>query len=181
MEDVFHAHLDFFNYRLVFIVCVLAVAGIIGFMVEAVIVVPWSAIRWVFKPREKASQFRIENQNLRRQVAELKAENENLRKQPANEGLARDLNRWDYLDIAVYSMSRNFSFIFLFAWLSRLSWFPKWLPSPEPFSILTIKYGYFYATNCIVFCLVSLSIWHFTWFSKRHFIIKLRRKADGVC
>lgn len=120
-ENVFHAHLDFFS-PIPFIACILAVAWLVGLMVEAITFVPIAyALRWLSPYCRLAAWFRLrllgeptpqkdkpsssieritalenENATLTKENASLKKENAELRiqvKRPDSETANADRER----------------------------------------------------------------------------------------
>jgi hypothetical protein len=158
-ENVFHTRRDFFSSPLLFIACVLAIAWLVGLMVEALIFVPIAyALKWL-SPHCKLASWLQTRLLLKEQVAVLENENAKLK----DKKLEREKRRQGYFRVATTIMCRNLSVIFLFAWLASLF---AWFKPPEPFSNLHWD-GYHSFGGFCAFILM--------WFLQMGFVIK---KAD---
>ena len=147
MENIFHTHRDFFSSPLLFIACVLAIAWLVGLMVEAIIFVPTAyALKWLFPDCKLLT-------DLQSQTAAEDLESKDI-------DLNREKRRQLYFSVGRAIMCRDLGGIFLFAWLASLF---GWFKSPEPFLNLHWN-GYYSFTGFCAFILM--------WFLEKGFVIK---------
>ena len=147
-ENVFHTHPDLFPSPLLFIACVLAIAWLVGLMVEAIIYVPTG-----FVLSRKYPCCKLWN----KQKDGLDT--------TANSVLNREKRRQFYFKVARIIMCRDLSVIFLYAWLTEfIPWHPLGLFQPsEHFSNLHWK-GYYFLGGFLAFAL--------SWFLQNNLVIK---------
>jgi hypothetical protein len=161
-ENVFQTHHEFFS-PILFGVCILAIAWLIGFLVEAATFVPFaialrriqflSRLRWFFLGEEVNSvnhqRFRrfffgeeaksVHNQSSQvEKPKESGGNNDNVR----DKKLEREKRRQGYLNFAEKTMCRCLLFIFLFAYFHP----------PETFSNLPWHQCYFLFGDLVLLC-----------------------------
>jgi hypothetical protein len=127
-ENLFHTHRDLFKSPSVFIVCILAAAWLIGWMLEGTISITYKFISGEIPRRKEQNNqeaLRWENEDLNLENNRLRRENENLKSQmhgrpPETKFKDEDRETWrgEVFFGAISVMCRNLMFVALYSLLA---------------------------------------------------------------
>jgi hypothetical protein len=172
-ENVFHTHSQFFSSPILFIACILAIAWIVGFMVDMTVYATIAfSLRWLSQYCKLASELRLllldekPNSNhhkstpiIRRilfsedcqpknnQPSQVEESKEYGGNKSRDKKWEREKRRQGYFRIAETIMCRCLWVVFLCAWILHFAQFHP----PEPFSNLD---GYYYFVGFCAFLVV---------------------------